>query len=92
MSSVVASLSDTYIVRRETSNALINYDLQWNSWVQRAIEYSRFQQQHDLRSGTCEMGLSSNNVDMFLSVICVVTSSHRLSFKSDNSARHRSSR
>ena len=78
MGSRVASLSDIYIPSRETSNALVHYDRQWNSWVHYATEYPRFQEQHDLHFRTIQMDILNEKIDllwlaMYLGVISVST-------------------
>lgn len=78
MKSSVASFSDIYIPSRETSNALVHYDRQWNSWVHCATEYPRFQEQHDLHFRTIYMDVLNEKIDLlwlalYLGVICVST-------------------
>ena len=73
---VVTSLADIYMPSREISDALIEYDRHWNSWVHCATEYTRFQEQHDLRIEEIAADIQGDNVDlpwlaMYLSVICV---------------------
>jgi hypothetical protein len=72
----VASLADIYMPSREISDALIEYDRHWNSWVHCATEYPRFQEQHDLRIEATAADIQGDNVGLpwlavYLSVVCV---------------------
>lgn len=72
----VYSLSQIYLPTPESSELLLGYDQQWNSWVHCATEYPEFHHEFTAWSSTLEADIANQDVDLFwlavyLSTICV---------------------
>lgn len=72
----VFSLSHIYLPTPESSELLLGYDHQWNSWVHCATEYPEFHHEYTAWSDTLEADIANEDVDLFwlavyLSAICV---------------------
>lgn len=58
------------------SKQLVDYDRKWNSWAHYALEYPRFDEEHDMFLSSLQQGVPLQHIDtswlaVYFSVLCV---------------------